>query len=196
MSLIFSNTSWGDVMHKTKRLLIVGALATVTSTSLLLFNNCSGVKFTPAEDSIVRAIENNSLVQDDPTQNIPATDESHPPHEGNLTPTTETVASTTTATITDETTIDNLINALPSDVIESPRPVTDLIDNPMLIENYKCPDGGGIVICHFPENVDAQSTQCIGAAAVESHYNHIRTFEKEGKTGTVQDYLGPCRIGL
>lgn len=174
-------------MQKSKKLLMVSALATLTSSALLLFNNCGEVKFSPTEDSMVRALEQNTDISE---ENFSDTNASDPANN------TSDVTNTTTTTITDVGTIDTLVNNLPTDVAEAPRPVTDLIDNPTLISNYPCPDGNGVVICHFPENVDAQATQCVGAAAVETHYDHIRNYQKDGQALTVQDYLGPCRVSL
>lgn len=103
--------------------------------------------------------------------------------------------NTTTTIITDEV-VETIVSTLPPDEVENPRPITDLVDHPELYETYKCPDSDGVVICHFPENLEAQGTQCVGRGAVEAHFSHIRTYSSGGESKTIQDYLGPCRIAL
>ena len=92
---------------------------------------------------------------------------------------------------------DAILAALPPAVLtDEPRAVTDLELDPTLFAVYKCPDSDGVVICHFPENVEAYGTKCIGRAAVSSHYDHIRHYEMDGVSKTIGDYLGPCRTAL
>lgn len=76
---------------------------------------------------------------------------------------------------------------------EEPRPVSDLEDDPALYELYKCPNSDGIVICHFPENVQAFSTQCVGRSAVKTHFDHIRQYSVGAELQLIGDYLGVCR---
>jgi hypothetical protein len=97
--------------------------------------------------------------------------------------------------LTDQTT-QELINRLPPEEVTNPRPITDLITNPELYERYKCPDSDGVVICHFPDNVEAQVTQCVGRPAVDTHYDHVRNYNLGAGDKTIQDYLGPCRVAL
>jgi hypothetical protein len=106
-----------------------------------------------------------------------------------------TGASTDGSGLTDQATQD-LINRLPPEEVTTPRPITDLITNPELYERYKCPDSDGVVICHFPDNVEAQVTQCIGRPAVDTHYDHVRDYNLGAGDKTIQDYLGPCRVAL
>jgi hypothetical protein len=92
--------------------------------------------------------------------------------------------------------IDDIISRLPPDEVNNPIPVSELENDPTLYDRYKCPDSDGVVICHFPDNVEDQHTQCIGRPAVPTHYDHIRDYVKDGATKEIGDYLGPCRVAL
>jgi hypothetical protein len=90
-----------------------------------------------------------------------------------------------------------ILDRLPPEEVLNPRPITDLIDHPELFDLYRCPDSDGVVICHFPDNVEAQHTQCVGRPAVPTHYDHVREYSLDGSANkTIQDYLGPCRVAL
>jgi hypothetical protein len=91
---------------------------------------------------------------------------------------------------------EEFLNNLPPEELDQQRPLSDLADNPALYEIYKCPDSSGVVICHFPENVQSQATQCVGLPSVKTHYDHNRIYELNGVTKTISDYLGPCRFPL
>jgi hypothetical protein len=92
--------------------------------------------------------------------------------------------------------IQDIIDTLPPEEIDTPRPISDLENDPTLYDRYKCPDSDGVIICHFPENVEAQVTQCVGRPAVSTHYDHIRNYVKDSLNKTIGDYLGPCRVAL
>jgi hypothetical protein len=68
-------------------------------------------------------------------------------------------------------------------------PLRDVIDNPALLDQFACVEGdlSSVEICHFPEGSGNSHTQCIGRAAVDTHYDHVYP-----ETGEF-DYLGPCR---
>ncbi len=92
--------------------------------------------------------------------------------------------------------VDAFLAALPPDEVTAPVPISELLNDPTLFERYKCPDSDGIIICHFPENVESQNTQCIGRPAVQTHYDHIRNYNLSGVDKSISDYLGPCRVAL
>jgi hypothetical protein len=82
---------------------------------------------------------------------------------------------------------------IPDDELAQRRPLTDLETDPTLTETYRCGQENGILICHFPNNVENASTRCIAQKAVPAHAKHIRTVTVDGEAKTFQDYLGPCR---
>jgi len=89
-----------------------------------------------------------------------------------------------------------LIDRLPPEEVYVKRPLTDLAENPALYQIFKCPDSEGVVICHFPENVESEVTQCVGVPSVKTHYGHIRDYAVDGEARIASDYLGPCRFPL
>ena len=92
--------------------------------------------------------------------------------------------------------VDDFLNSLPEEELDQKRPLTDLEEDPTLYDLYQCSDSGNIVICHFPENVEAQETRCVGEPSVSSHYDHIRFYTVDGQEREIGDYLGPCRFPL
>lgn len=101
-------------------------------------------------------------------------------------------------TTLDQPAIDNIIAQLPPGEADTLRPITDLETDPTLYDLYKCPDSDGVVICHFPSEVEAAGTKCVGRPAVPSHYDHIRSYVSAttNEAKTIGDYLGPCRFSL
>lgn len=101
-------------------------------------------------------------------------------------------------TTLDQTTIEEIIAQLPPEEVDVIRPVTDLDNDPTLYDIYKCPNSDGVVICHFPNEVEASATKCVGRSAVKSHYDHIRNYTSAttNEPKTIGDYLGPCRFSL
>jgi hypothetical protein len=101
-------------------------------------------------------------------------------------------------TVIDQGDVDDLITRLPPGEVDTLRPITDLENDPTLFDTYKCPDSDGVVICHFPNEVEASATKCVGRPAVSSHYDHIRTYvsPSTNQSKTISDYLGPCRFPL
>lgn len=95
----------------------------------------------------------------------------------------------------DEDSEQQLLNNIPNEELEMRRPLSDLESNPELIKIYAC-GGGGVAICHFPENVESQATQCVGLPSVKTHYDHIRDYDLGAGPKTTSDYLGPCRFPL
>jgi hypothetical protein len=136
------------------------------------FNNCSDVGFSPAPEDVANLNTNN--INNDTNSNI----------------------NTNNDTSISDQDAQNLIDQIPLDELNNPRPITDLLTDPGLYDRYKCPDSDGVVICHFPDNVEAQVTQCIGRAAAQTHFDHIRTYIKDNVEKQISDYLGPCRIAL
>lgn len=91
--------------------------------------------------------------------------------------------------------IDQVTSNIPPEDLENPRPITDLLNDPSLFDTYAC-DSTSVLICHFPNNVEAQGTSCIGRSAVTSHYSHTREYIVDNDVRTISDYLGPCRVAL
>jgi hypothetical protein len=91
---------------------------------------------------------------------------------------------------------DAVLEELPPEEVAAPRPVEDLLDNPELADLYRCADGSSVMICHFPENVEAQGTKCVGINALNPHVDHIRQYNLGDGDKTIGDYLGPCRVDL
>ena len=75
--------------------------------------------------------------------------------------------------------------------VEVYRPISDLDSNPELYDVYRC-DSTSVYICHFPDNVEAAHTLCVGASAVKSHKKHEATI-LDGQLQDLSDYLGPCK---
>jgi hypothetical protein len=88
--------------------------------------------------------------------------------------------------------IDN-VNNLPPEIKDTPIPVSEITQDPTLIDKFRCGDGG-VLICHFPNGWDDQHSQCIGESAVKSHFDHIR--EELGLDRPFYDYLGNCRFTI
>ncbi len=101
-------------------------------------------------------------------------------------------------TVIDQDDVDDLITRLPPGEIDTLRPITDLEKDPTLYTTYKCPTSDGVVICHFPSEVEASATKCVGRPAVSSHYDHVRDYVSPTTNlpKTIGDYLGPCRFPL
>jgi len=89
----------------------------------------------------------------------------------------------------------DILERVPPEQIDDPVPVSELERDPSLYDLYSCGDSG-VMICHFPENVEAQSSNCVGRSAVRTHYDHIRQYIYNGVQKQIGDYLGPCRIPL
>jgi hypothetical protein len=90
-----------------------------------------------------------------------------------------------------------IVETIPEEDLDQPRPVTDLIEDPSLYEVYSCGSGGqSVMICHFPENVEAQGTNCVGRSSVNTHFGHTRTYDLGDGPKQITDYLGPCRQPL
>ena len=91
--------------------------------------------------------------------------------------------------------IDSILNNIPQDEIDNPVPISELESDPTLYDRYSC-GSGSVAICHFPNNVDAQGSKCVGQNAISSHYDHIRVYMDGNQSKQIGDYLGPCRVPL
>lgn len=91
--------------------------------------------------------------------------------------------------------IAEVVADIPQEELDVLRPVSDLENDPSLLELYAC-DSSSVLICHFPNNVEGQHSTCIGINAVTTHYDHIRQYLVDGETRQIGDYLGPCRFSL
>jgi hypothetical protein len=86
-----------------------------------------------------------------------------------------------------------------TDPNDTPIPVDELENDPTLYDKFKCSEGGvsdGVMVCHFPENVEGQHSMCVGRPSVSTHYDHIRLYNLNGVEKSIGDYLGVCRFPL
>ncbi len=153
-----------------------------TGFSTLAFNNCSDAQFSPDQKSEMfllgeRPFPTNSDISIEDSTDPSLTDE-------------EVIYDPT------EEDIDLVMYQIPQDELEIPKSVGDLEHEPELFEVYSCNDGRSVLICHFPENVESQSSKCIGRNAARSHYNHKRDYDLGNGAKSISDYLGPCRLPL
>ncbi len=150
----------------------------LTALFVASFNNCSDVQFSPDETTQLSS-ENRELLAE----------------EGSL---PEEILILESEDVYDPTQsdIDFVLDLISQDEINMPRPVSDLETDPSLFEIYKCRDGSSVLICHFPDNVEAQGSKCVGRNAASTHYNHIRVYDLGEGVRSATDYLGPCRLPL
>jgi hypothetical protein len=87
---------------------------------------------------------------------------------------------------------DDLLKRLPPEEQDMYRPISDLEDHPEIIPIYTCPDGQGIILCHFPASYGSEHTLCVGSVnAAMTHSGHELTFD--ANNNPQGDYLGPCK---
>ena len=91
--------------------------------------------------------------------------------------------------VTDE----DLLQALPEEEQDIYRPISDLTEDSNLFLVFKCPASDGVLICHFPGNVESAHTLCVGVNAVKSHQKHEADISESGELLGLSDYLGPCK---
>lgn len=157
------------------------------SLSLMAFNNCSDTSFSDSGDV------GNSVGSGDGANDAQGNGDAN--GDGSDANSDNSIGGMAERDLTNEE-LDQVYNNIPPEDLANPRPVTDLQEDPSLYDVYACPNNNGVVVCHFPNNVESHATKCIGRSAVTSHYTHYRIYYVDDEERAMGDYLGPCRIPL